>query len=134
MISQELRNQIRERDKGRCQECGLKVGKDAGFEGNVHHIIPKSNGGRDEIGNLAYAGFRLNPKHFPRRDIAASIENTISALKALKPFLDDIATDGKLLEPPDLKEVVESIRIAHHGHDTQPSLDQIILDSQSHPP
>ena len=52
MITQKLRNQIRERDKGRCQECGLKVGKETGFEGHLHHIVPKSDGGEDQIDNL----------------------------------------------------------------------------------
>jgi hypothetical protein len=52
MITQKLRKQIRERDKGRCRECGLKVGKDTGLEGHVHHIIPKSCGGQDTLENL----------------------------------------------------------------------------------
>lgn len=52
MITRKLRNQIRERDKGRCQECGLKVGKETGFEGHLHHILPKSDGGDDQIDNL----------------------------------------------------------------------------------
>ncbi len=52
MITQKLRNQVRERDKGRCQECGLRVGKEAGFESHIHHIVPKSDGGEDQIDNL----------------------------------------------------------------------------------
>lgn len=52
MITQKLRKQIKERDKDRCRECGLKVGKETGLEGHVHHIIPKSHGGQDTLDNL----------------------------------------------------------------------------------
>jgi len=172
MITQKLRNQIQERDKGRCQECGLKVGKETGLEGHVHHIVPKSDGGEDridnlitlcflchatkilkhwqliekrrknlspqflkwalwEIGlNLAYSGFCINANDFPKYEIAASLEAAISALESLQPSINDIVTDGNLLEITDLQELFESIRIAHRSHDTQQTLDRIILASQ----
>ncbi len=85
-----------------------------------------------EIGlNLAYAGFCINAENFPKYKIAASLEGAISALESLQPFINDIATDGELLDIPDLEELFKSIRIAHKGHDTQQTLDSIILASQS---
>lgn len=173
MITQKLRNKIRERDKGRCQECGLKVGKEIGLEGHIHHIVPRSDGGEDrldnlitlcffchatkilkhwqlfekkgkklgsqylkwalwEIGlNLTYAGFRINARNFPKYKIAAIVEATISALQELQPFIDDIQTDGGYPELTEVEELLKSIKIAHRSHDTQRTLDSIILKSQS---
>lgn len=52
MITPQVRKQINERDKDRCQECGLKVGKETGLEKHIHHIVPKSDGGPDTLDNL----------------------------------------------------------------------------------
>jgi hypothetical protein len=43
----ELREQVLERDKDTCQDCGCTDG----FM-NVHYIIPKREGGTDELNNL----------------------------------------------------------------------------------
>jgi RNA-directed DNA polymerase len=36
--------------EGNCPNCGQKITKDTGW--NLHHILPKSEGGKDNVGNL----------------------------------------------------------------------------------
>lgn len=47
-----LRNQTLERDNWECQKCGAKGGNYGNKSLHVHHIIPKSKGGDDEVDNL----------------------------------------------------------------------------------
>lgn len=48
-VSSDLRNIVYSRDNSFCQECNTKFEL---WESQVHHIIPVSNGGNDEINNL----------------------------------------------------------------------------------
>ena len=43
---QEIRIQILQRDGYKCQSCGKRT------SGQVHHIIPRSKGGSNELSNL----------------------------------------------------------------------------------
>lgn len=51
-LTKQIKRKIWERDHYRCQECGLKVGRNGGLKPHTHHKIPKSSGGRDEETNL----------------------------------------------------------------------------------
>ncbi len=45
------RKGILERDGYRCKECGVSVNKDKGLTAHLHHLVPKSAGGGDEVEN-----------------------------------------------------------------------------------
>jgi RNA-directed DNA polymerase len=36
--------------EGKCPNCNQKITKDTGW--NIHHILPKSEGGKDNLNNL----------------------------------------------------------------------------------
>src|SRR5260221_14307672 len=50
---------IRERDRNRCQYTGKLLRPD---EGSLDHVLPRSRGGKDEWGNLAWADKTVNAK------------------------------------------------------------------------
>src|SRR5260221_11706573 len=50
---------IRERDRNRCQYTGKLLRPD---EGSLDHVLPRSRGGKDEWGNLAWADKAVNAK------------------------------------------------------------------------
>lgn len=59
-----LRNEVRERAKGRCEYCLLPEDADlARFE--VDHIIAEQHGGKTELENLAYSCFDCNRRKGP---------------------------------------------------------------------
>lgn len=47
-----LRRKVYRRDNYRCQNCGAKGGPKGDEELHAHHIVPKNNGGSDEVSNL----------------------------------------------------------------------------------
>jgi Restriction endonuclease len=47
-VQQEIREQIIERDRGKCGNCGTSVGQ----SGDVHHIVPRGKAGSDKLSNL----------------------------------------------------------------------------------
>jgi Restriction endonuclease len=47
-VQQEIREQIIERDRGKCGNCSTSVGQ----SGDVHHIVPRGKGGSDKLSNL----------------------------------------------------------------------------------
>ncbi len=52
-----VRNQVAQRDKYRCQECGVRVGRSMsgrlpGLQFHAHHKVPQSKGGKDTPNNL----------------------------------------------------------------------------------
>ena len=51
-LDPELREEILQRDKYRCQECGVRVIREKGLRPNSHHIQPKSARGLDILDNL----------------------------------------------------------------------------------
>src|SRR5574337_2225596 len=51
-IDRQLREQVLQRDKYRCRECGIRVVQGKGLKPHMHHIQPKSAGGLDELVNL----------------------------------------------------------------------------------
>lgn len=53
------RQQVIERAGGRCERCGVKVARKSGGRwiaegGEVHHLIPLSDGGSSSLSNLAF--------------------------------------------------------------------------------
>lgn len=53
-LTAELRRQVVERARGRCEYCGLsQEGQEATF--HVDHVVPRSAGGGPELSNLALA-------------------------------------------------------------------------------
>ncbi|MDF3128703.1 HNH endonuclease [Kiritimatiellaeota bacterium B1221] len=48
---------IRDRDNGRCQYTGRKLGKD---EGNIDHVVPRSKGGATSWSNCVLSCKRVN--------------------------------------------------------------------------
>jgi len=53
-----VRNFIRYRDDNRCKHCGVKI-----YDGEVHHIKPKSKGGLDNPDNLIYICTECHKEH-----------------------------------------------------------------------
>jgi len=53
-MNQRIRSIVLERDDFECQDCGTKVGSAADnvATAEVHHIIPESEGGSDQLENL----------------------------------------------------------------------------------
>lgn len=51
-IDPHLREQVLQRDKCRCRECGIQVILEKGLMSNIHHIQPRSAGGLDVLENL----------------------------------------------------------------------------------
>lgn len=51
-IDPDLREQVLEQDENKCQRCGKTVGGKHDATSHVHHIIPKSKGGSDDLTNL----------------------------------------------------------------------------------
>jgi surface protein len=47
-----LRRQVYKRDNYKCQNCGIRGGKNGSAELHAHHIVPISSGGNDVISNL----------------------------------------------------------------------------------
>jgi hypothetical protein len=52
-----VRNQVAQRDKYRCQECGVRVGRSVsgrlpGLQFHAHHKVPQSQGGKATPNNL----------------------------------------------------------------------------------
>jgi len=56
-----IRNQVLLRDGFRCQECGFK------YKLEVHHIIPRSQGGSNDPSNLITLCKKCHDKHHPDR-------------------------------------------------------------------
>lgn len=51
-LPKHIKREILKQDRYRCQECGIKVGRDRGLRPHTHHKIPKSLGGSDDETNL----------------------------------------------------------------------------------
>jgi len=52
MSLENIRRKVWERDRYRCQECGIRVGLGRGLRPHTHHMVPKSLGGSDQERNL----------------------------------------------------------------------------------
>lgn len=51
-LSASLRAKVLERDKYTCRDCGASPRKDPEVNLHIHHILPVSQGGKDEMNNL----------------------------------------------------------------------------------
>lgn len=47
-VQKQIREQVIERDRGKCQNCCASVGQ----SGDVHHVVPRAKGGSDRLSNL----------------------------------------------------------------------------------
>lgn len=47
-VQKQIREQVIERDRGKCQNCCASVGQ----SGDVHHVVPRGKGGSDRLSNL----------------------------------------------------------------------------------
>jgi hypothetical protein len=52
-VSEKVRHKVLERDRYRCQECGVAVGGKSGCMWHTHHKILRARGGSDNQRNLA---------------------------------------------------------------------------------
>src|SRR6267378_3106500 len=60
MISAQVRAQVRERAQNACEYCHLHQDDSPLAALHVEHIVPKSHGGTDDLGNLALACIDCN--------------------------------------------------------------------------
>lgn len=47
-VQKQIREQVIERDRGKCQNCCASVGQ----SGYMHHVVPRGKGGSDRLSNL----------------------------------------------------------------------------------
>jgi len=69
---------LRDMQKGRCSECGMLITKETGW--NIHHHIPKAEGGMDNLNNLRL----LHPICHQKRHTKGFSQTTGSYMKDLK--------------------------------------------------
>ncbi|MFC1543324.1 HNH endonuclease [Candidatus Neomarinimicrobiota bacterium] len=72
-LSEHIKRKIWERDHYRCQECGIRVGRDGGLRPHTHHLVPKSLGGGDDVTNLTTL---CQPCHTMKRNHTFMLDGT----------------------------------------------------------
>lgn len=79
------RKQAIERDNFQCQKCGIHGGPDGSVELHVNHVVPKSEGGSDDLSNLQTLcrECHMHLHEFPTSRESASIDVLIEKIDSL---------------------------------------------------
>lgn len=63
------------RDQGRCRYCGCQTGSGYGEDNlTIDHVLPRSRGGKDHVGNMVVACFRCNHRKGSRTPTEAGMD------------------------------------------------------------
>lgn len=116
MKLEEMRRKVWERDRYRCQECGIQVGRGPGLRPHTHHVVPKWLGGSDEERNLrtlcqpchtAKADHRFMLAKVPIEDYPQYIKQSIWEISLNLLAYADVLNPRQF---PDRDEVIEHIK------------------------
>ena len=114
-----------------CEICHItKVGHHRMFLNRQKDIYPQFiKWALWDIGlNMIYFSMRTDPRRFPTQETIKFTNQTKELLEKLFPLVQECKSFGKLCPSPSLDEIIESLKKAHISHDTQRTLDGILLN------
>jgi len=124
------RNRLRNlwwNQEGNCPNCDQKITKDTGW--NVHHILPKSEGGKDKVGSLVMMHPNCHRQMHCQKNRRCTTGSCKGALKRLEPCAGKLActvlrggSSGNVVSLPDSDVQKHTPGAAwlcgHHGRQT----------------